>query len=80
MLEPTPQLAHEGGTHHHGIVHHPSAQPGPEFFFLYLSWDTFVGEAGVKLAEEVRIAKAAGLSFVLAHENDETKAGCEFDR
>jgi len=48
-------------------------------FLLYLNAETFVGEAGLALAEEVRrVHKAGTLPIVMAHENDEAKGGCEF--
>ena len=37
-------------------------------------------EVGALLAEEVRTAKEAELPFVMAHENDPNKGGCQFER
>ena len=55
-------------------------QPTPTHFLLYLNFQTFVGEGGARLAEEVRVARKAKLPFVLAHENDPAKDGCQFER
>ena len=52
----------------------------PTHFLLYLNVDTFNGEAGIQLANELRIARAAGLPVVMAHENDPERGGCEFSR
>lgn len=46
--------------------------------FLYLNDQTFVGEAGDRLAHEIRIAMGANVPIVLVHENDPTRGGCEF--
>eukprot|EP00966_Prymnesium_polylepis_P077441 1794158-Prymnesium_polylepis.2 len=42
----------------------------PTHFLLYLNFETFVGDHGAQLAEEVRKAMAAKLPFVMLHEND----------
>jgi len=49
---------------------------------LYLDHNTFVGEAGIALAMEVRQALLVGLPILLAHENDQQngRVGCEFSR
>lgn len=47
---------------------------------LYLNQDSFLNDAGVKLAEELRRVMAVGLPIVLAHENDPKCGGCEFGR
>lgn len=60
-----------------GAVAHQSR---PTHFLLYLNFETFVGEVGALLAEEVRKAKEAELPFVMAHENDPNKGGCQFER
>ena len=52
----------------------------PTHFLLCLNFETFVGEGGARLAEEVRTAREAKLPFVLAHENDPDKGGCQFER
>ena len=49
-------------------------------FVLYLNEHTFVGPAGERLAEEVRRTLAANRRLFLAHENEEAKGGCAFDR
>ena len=60
-----------------------AASPGsPEapYFLLYLNMETYIDDAGVALAEEVRKARDAQLRIVMAHENDPQRAGCEFAR
>jgi len=47
-------------------------------FFLYLSKDTFALNSGSRLAAEIRIARALGMPFVLVHENDVARGGCDF--
>eukprot|EP00966_Prymnesium_polylepis_P030027 698036-Prymnesium_polylepis.1 len=37
-----------------------------------------MGEAGKRLAEEVKAAMAEGLQIKMAHENDEDRSGCAF--
>ena len=49
-------------------------------FLLYLAHETYVGEAGEALAEELREARANGLPIVMLHENDMDNGGCEFAR
>ena len=59
-----------------------SAKPPPEatHFLLYLSHETWVGEAGERLAEEVRLMMSHSLPIVMLHENDMANGGCEFSR
>ena len=45
---------------------------------IYLSKQTWLGDAGKQLAKEVRAARAAGLPVVMVHENDMAGDGCEF--
>lgn len=52
----------------------------PTHFLLYLSFNTYLEDAGRSLAEELRRARAAKLPIVMAHENDEERGGCEFAR
>ncbi|KAL1527880.1 hypothetical protein AB1Y20_009256 [Prymnesium parvum] len=47
-------------------------------FFLYLSKDTFAGNSGARLAAEIRMARKRRIPFVLVHENDVARGGCEF--
>ena len=54
-----------------------NAGSSPTHFLLYLNFDTFVGQDGARLADEVRAAMAAKLPFVMPHENDPTKGGCQ---
>ena len=60
-----------------------SADPPPAagtHFLLYLAHETFVGEAGDRLAEEVRAMVRANQPIVMLHENDLANGGCEFAR
>ena len=50
-------------------------------FLLYLNDRTWLGDAGVKLAEELRAVRGeerAATSVVMVHENDDARGGCEF--
>ncbi|KAL1512253.1 hypothetical protein AB1Y20_005515 [Prymnesium parvum] len=47
---------------------------------IYLNEDTWVGEKGDALAEQVRRTQACGISTVLVHEMDDTRGAVEFDR
>ena len=47
---------------------------------LYLNRETFVGDAGLALAEEVRRARAAGFPLVMLHSTPANPDGCEFSR
>jgi hypothetical protein len=47
---------------------------------LYLNWNTWEGDAGTRLADEVRAAMKAGIPLRMIHENDERRDGCEFAR
>jgi hypothetical protein len=49
-------------------------------FLLYLAHETYVGEAGDALAEELREARANHLPLVMLHENNMDNGGCEFAR
>ena len=54
---------------------------GATHFLLYLNADTFAGEAGERLAAELRAVHEFGsVTVVLAHETDARRGGCEFDR
>ena len=60
-----------------------SAVPPPAMgthFLLYLAHETFVGEAGERLAEEVRRMTRTNQPIVMLHENDMANGGCEFAR
>ena len=50
----------------------------PTHMLLYLNKDTFVGDPGLLLAEEIREARAARIPIAMIHENDEGKNGCPF--
>ena len=54
-------------------------QPNTTHMLLYLNQNTFVGEAGQKLAEEVRWALGL-FHIVIVHEQDLERDGCGFDR
>jgi hypothetical protein len=51
-----------------------------QFFVLYLNSDTWLGDAGAALAEEVRVARRTGMRIVMLHENDPKRGGCAFAR
>eukprot|EP00308_Calcidiscus_leptoporus_P012910 CAMPEP_0119403930 /NCGR_PEP_ID=MMETSP1334-20130426/143636_1 /TAXON_ID=127549 /ORGANISM="Calcidiscus leptoporus, Strain RCC1130" /LENGTH=223 /DNA_ID=CAMNT_0007427881 /DNA_START=509 /DNA_END=1177 /DNA_ORIENTATION=- len=68
-------------------------QPGALFFLLYLRDDTFAGEAGERLAEQLRLLRTLATPLVpqswlarhprvlLVHERDRARGGCaEFGR
>ena len=59
---PAPQWRHPSATH----------------FALYLSKQTWLGDAGDRLADEVRSAGAAGLPIVMVHSTPDNDDGCEF--
>ena len=47
-------------------------------FLLYLNSRTYMDAAGDRLAEELRRARTANLSIVMAHENVPELGGCDF--
>ena len=47
---------------------------------LLLSQSTFVGQAGEVLANRVRAAMEANMSFIMIHQTDVSNDGCEFER
>ena len=48
-------------------------------FLLYLNDRTYLGEAGKRLAEELRAVRAEGrVEVVMVHENDLARGGCSF--
>ena len=49
-------------------------------FVLYLSSETWLGEKGERLAEEVREARAAKTPIVMVHSTPANEDGCEFGR
>jgi hypothetical protein len=63
-----------------GLELSSSPPPSASHFLLYLAHQTWVGEAGERLAEEVRNAMRTNQSIVMLHENDMQNGGCEFDR
>ena len=52
--------------------------PTATHFLLYLAHETFVGEAGERLADEVRQMMRMDRPIVLLHENDMERGGCDF--
>ena len=50
------------------------------FFLLYLNDQTFLGEDGERLGEQVCAARRRQLDILLVHENVEQLGGCEFSR
>ena len=58
-----------------------SASTGATHMLLYLNEDTFAGQPGEALAEEVRRVLAAGEpALVMVHENDPARGGCAFGK
>jgi len=47
-------------------------------FLLYLSAETFVGELGSLFGTQVELLLKTGLPYLMIHENDPEKHGCEF--
>ena len=52
----------------------------PTHFLLYLNRLTFTEQEGEALADEVRMARQAGIRILMLHENDKASGGCEFGR
>ena len=50
----------------------------PTVTLLYLNGETYMGEAGERLAVELVAAQKAGCRLLMLHENDGNKHGCEF--
>ena len=53
---------------------------GATHFLIYLNEETWTEEAGDKLANEVRLARASGMPILLVHEMDEGSGAVAFDR
>ena len=66
-FQPLPNLLGVGGT-------------PEEAFLLLLSTQTFVGEDGARLADEVRRVLSDGVPILLVHVVEGEPDGCEFDR
>ena len=59
---------------------HEQDQAGATHMLLYLNAEAFLGEAGARLADEVRGARAAGSPrVVMGHETDMEKNGVAFE-
>jgi len=63
-----------------GLTLSATPPPAATHFLLYLAHETWVGEAGEQLAEEVRQMMSRSLPIVMLHENDMANGGCEFSR
>ena len=50
-----------------------------KIFLLYLNNETWLGEKGNLLADQIRAARKAGIKVAMAHETDPERGGCEFD-
>jgi len=50
------------------------------FFLLYLNKNTYLGQDGKRLADQIALALGAGVVIFMVHENDEALGGCEFGR
>ena len=57
-----------------------SEQKPTSHFVLHLNEDTFVGQQGDALAEEIRSAMHSGVHVVSVHERDPHRKGCDFNR
>lgn len=75
VTEEAPNLAFDGSEA--GAVSNSRSEA--THFLLYLNTNTFLNEAGIQLAEQIRYARAKQLPIVMAHENDSLWGGCEFD-
>ena len=53
-------------------------QDARRLFLLYLNDETWLGQDGSQLADQVQLAQKKGLKIVLAHEVDPARGGCEF--
>lgn len=47
---------------------------------LYLNSQTFAGDSGKLLEEDICQMRARAVDVVLVHENDEERGGCPFSR
>ena len=47
---------------------------------LYLNEDTWLGEKGNLLADQVRAARKTGVRIVMVHERDTARGGCEIQQ
>ena len=56
----------------------PIGPPQATHFLLYLNQKTFMGEDGIRLANELEAAMAEGLQIKMAHEKDDDRSGCAF--
>lgn len=50
----------------------------PTVMLLYLNGETYMGDAGEKLAAELLAVQKAESHLLMLHENDQDKHGCEF--
>ena len=61
------------------LANDTSKSAGVRHMLLYLNEQTYVGDVGEALAEELRTLRGS-LPIVMAHENDPALGGCEFAR
>ena len=47
-----------------------------DYLLLYLTSETFCGDTGNLLADEIRSAQSAGQKILMLHENDPARHGC----
>ena len=62
------------------LVADASGMNGATHFMLYLNDQTYLEDAGMKLADELRAVRADGgaVRVVMVHENDSARGGCDF--
>lgn len=73
--------AYDGASAQRSAIFGADARPPqPTHVLLYLNSATFVGEAGGRLAKEMRDARARRIPIVLVHETDPMHGGCPFER
>jgi hypothetical protein len=75
ILEPQPSDGASGGA---GSTH--KRVSSHNIFVLYLNAETWAGDAGERLASEVRAAREVGMHMVMLHENDPERGGRAFAR
>ena len=64
----------------HGAIELASDASSATHFMLYLNDQTYLEDAGEKLADELRAARRekSTVKVVMVHENDEDRGGCAF--
>lgn len=63
------------------VKNDPEVMTAATHFLLYLNDQTYLHATGMRLAEELRRARAAGstVEVLMVHENDAERGGCEFN-